>query len=76
MDINDCKDRIADLVKENFPGINLKSALFSQYNSLALVQFVVLLEEHFQISINNLDVHQTNFDNLDSVAKMVLKSLK
>lgn len=74
----DIREKILDFFRERGAADNLKydTDLFKGgfINSLFALEIVVFLEESFNIKINNKEISEKNFRNIESIASVVERS--
>jgi acyl carrier protein len=65
------KDKLRRLLEEKFPGTDLDADFAIQMNSMRVVELLVALEKEFGIRIDALEVDESNFANLEAMARFV-----
>lgn len=66
------KERIRTILEEALPIVDLDSEyLFSELDSLGVINILVVLSKEFDIKLESCDATPKNFKNLDSLVKLV-----
>jgi acyl carrier protein len=70
------KEEIRNLIEDSLPLVDLDSEfLFAELDSLGITSIMMILSEHYDISLEHKDATPRNFKNLDSLATMVQAKL-
>lgn len=67
------EDKLIKLLAVKFPGVIATSSLTRQLDSFQIVELVSLIENEFDIQVNDLEVEEENFANLLSLEKFILR---
>ena len=71
-------DKILNILSEIRPEFDFKSSenfiLDGMLDSFDIITLVSLLDEIFNISIDGLDIIPENFENLDTIKKLIIKN--
>ena len=69
--------RLVDLIKEikNFEKVSLMDDLFLDlgFDSLNFLDYLVLVENEYNITINESDLDLDNLNSIDKISKVILK---
>lgn len=70
------KERIRSILEEALPIVDFDSEfLFSELDSLGVINIMVVLSKEFDIKLESKDATPKNFKNLDSLVKLVEQKL-
>lgn len=71
------KEEIRNLIEDALPLVDLDSDfLFTDLDSLGITSIMMILSEHYNISLEHKDATPRNFQNLDSLVRMVQTKLE
>lgn len=69
--------QLVELIKEikNFENVSLKDDLFLDlsFDSLNFLDYLVLIENKYNITINESDLDLDNLNSIDKISKVILK---
>lgn len=65
------KEKLAELLRDRFPGLSPAGSLSRQLNSLQLVELVKEIEARFGIEVSSLEIDEENFADLGSVEALI-----
>ncbi len=66
------REEVIDLLQDLLPLVDLESDfLFGELTSLDITTIMMVLSEHYGISLTHEDVTPRNFRNIDSIVAMV-----
>jgi len=73
----DMRERIKSLLEDALPLVNLESDfLFSELDSLAVIQILMILSEEYGIELTHTDATPKNLKTLDSIVSMVQRKIE
>jgi len=71
------RERIKSLLEDALPLVNLESDfLFSELDSLAVIQILMILSEEYGIELTHTDATPKNLKTLDSIVSMVQRKIE